>query len=389
MSSNNTSANSTQKKALLVAFGITAIISIGVSSVAPALPFIGKKFAIDKVTASLLITAFTLPGLLFLPLVGYLADNYGRKLIVVPSLLGFALAGTGCALAPNFEILLVCRGFQGLFAAPFGMLATTLLADFFQGPKLIKTLGLNGLIINVSLAVAPAIGGLLATIDWRVVFVLPLIALVPWVISLRLPMGRPEKASRFGEYFKNLFNVLYNKKTIILFSLGFFNLFMVFGPILTSYSNYAYAKFESPSNIIGYILASSSITAAITSIWSGIQLATRSPKQILFIGQALYVVALLIVPLMPGQWWLLLPIMLFGAGNGMCATTVVSAVIQQAPREQRGSLMSIYGISLSAAQSLGPIVCSMIGAMVGMDAVYWITGGVSLAVMIVTALFRW
>lgn len=389
MSAESSNASATQKRALFVAYSITAMISIGVSSVAPALPLMGRGFGTDAVTTSLIITAFTLPGLLFLPLVGYLADNYGRKLIVVPCLCGFALAGAGCALAPNFETLLLFRALQGLFSAPFGMLATTLLADFFQGPRLVKAVGLNGLIINVSLAVTPAVGGLLAILDWRVVFILPLFALVPWLIALRLPMEKPKAAAKIGVYFKGLFKVLHNPKTIMLLLLGFFNLFMVFGPILASYSNYADAKFGTASNIIGYILASSSVTAAITSLWSGAALATRSPRQLLFIGQALYALALFLVPFMPGEWWLFLPIMLFGAGNGMCATTVVSTIIQQAPREQRGSLMSIYGISLCAAQTIGPFFCGLVGAALGIDAVYWVTAALSFVTMLATALFKW
>lgn len=382
-------SNAIQKRALLVAFSITTMISIGVSSVAPALPLMGRYFSVDAATVSLVVTAFTLPGLLFLPLVGYLADNYGRKIILLPCLVGFALAGAGCALAASFEMLLFFRVLQGLFAAPFGMLGITLLADFFSGPKLVKTVGVNGLVINVSLALTPAMGGLLALLDWRVVFALPLFALLPWAASIRLPMEKPAVKRRMDEYFKGLVKVLHNSKTMMLLALGFFNLFMVYGPILSNYSAYADTRFGTPSNIIGFILASSAVTAAITSIWAGIQLATRSPRQLLFIGQSLYALALFMVPFMPGQWWLFLPIMLFGAGNGMCATTVVSSMIQQAPKEQRGSLMSIYGISLCAAQSFGPFFCSIIGAAFGLDAIYWVTGGISTLAVVATALFRW
>lgn len=389
MSSQSQYPDSVQKKALFIAFSITTMISIGVSSVAPSLPVIGRYFALERIETSLIITAFTLPGLIFLPLVGYLADNYGRKLILVPCLLGFALAGAGCAFADSFEMVLVCRVLQGLFGAPFGMLCTTLLADFFQGPRLIKAVGFNGMIMNVSLAVTPALGGLLATLNWRAVFILPLLALIPWAISLRVPMEKPEAAQKMGAYFKGLFKVLYNYRTILLLSLGFFNLFMVFGPILSSYSTYADAKFGTSSSIIGYILASMSVSAGTTSIWAAIQLSTRSPKQLLFMGQALYALALFLVPFMPGQWWLFLPVMLFGAGNGMCATTVVSTIVQQAPREQRGSLMSIYGISLSAAATLGPLFCGILGEMFGLDTIYWSTASISLVMLVITAMFRW
>ncbi len=378
-----------QKRAVFIAMAISALISIGVSSIAPVLPTLRRAFELDEFSISLAITAFTLPGLIFLPLVGFVADNYGRRLVMIPSLLGFSISGLACSFVSDFDALLALRAVQGLCAAPFGMLGATMLGDFFSGPKLAKVVGFNGTIINVALALTPAIGGMLAIIHWKVVFILPLLALPPLVTALRIPSDTPARRMPLGDYFRSLFRILYNRKTAMLLFLGFFNLFMIYGPILSSYSTYADAKFSTPSHIIGYILATMSISAAVTSSMTGGWLATNSPRKLLFVGQCLYALALFIVPFMPNQWMLAIPVMLFGSGNGMCATTVISSVVQQAPREQRGSLMSVYGLTLSCAMTFAPVFCGFIAASFGPDAVFYATGVISVVMITLTAMFKW
>lgn len=378
-----------QKRAAFIAMTVSALISIGVSSIAPVLPTLGRVFELDKLGLSLLITAFTLPGLVLLPLVGFVADNYGRRIVMIPSLLGFAISGAACAFASNYETLMVLRAIQGMCAAPFGMLGATILGDFFTGAKLARMVGFNGTVINVALALTPAIGGMLALIHWKTIFILPLIALLPWASALKLPKGTSFKRMPMGAYFKSLFHILYNRKTAMLLLLGFFNLFMIYGPILSSYSTYADGKFMTPPHIIGYILATMSISAAATSSMTGKWLATNTPRKLLFIGQCLYALALFIVPFMPNQWALVVPVMLFGTGNGMCATTVISSIVQQAPKEQRGSLMSVYGLTLAVAMTFAPIFCGIIGSVFGADAIYIAAGIISVVMIAVTAMFKW
>jgi len=62
----------------------------------------------------LLITAFTLPGIILVPIMGILADKFGRKKILVPSLMLFGIAGGSCFFFKNFSILLLLRFLQGI-----------------------------------------------------------------------------------------------------------------------------------------------------------------------------------------------------------------------------------------------------------------------------------
>ena len=81
------------------------IAVLGVASITPAFPKIEKELNISEQEVGLLITVFTLPGVVLTPLLGVLADRYGRKQILIPSLLLFGVAGTLCFFKDFFLTL--------------------------------------------------------------------------------------------------------------------------------------------------------------------------------------------------------------------------------------------------------------------------------------------
>ncbi len=96
---------------LHVLWGVTLMAVLGVSSVTPAFPRIVQELGVSSGQLGLLITVFTLPGIVLTPVLGVLSDRYGRKKLLVPALLLFGVAGGACALARSFELLLALRFF--------------------------------------------------------------------------------------------------------------------------------------------------------------------------------------------------------------------------------------------------------------------------------------
>ena len=91
---------------------------LGALSITPAFPEIRDALGISSGQVGLLITVFTLPGILLTPVAGVLADRYGQRMVLVPSLFLFAIARVACALATGFGLLLVLRTLQGARAQP-------------------------------------------------------------------------------------------------------------------------------------------------------------------------------------------------------------------------------------------------------------------------------
>ena len=118
---------------LHVIFSVTLMNMIGVSIIAPALPVMADKLKVDAESIGLLITAFTLPGVFLSPVFGVLADRWGRKKVLAPSLILFGLSGGACALVQDFHLLLALRFVQGVFVAALGPINLTLTGELFSG----------------------------------------------------------------------------------------------------------------------------------------------------------------------------------------------------------------------------------------------------------------
>jgi len=101
-----------QDKNLQLIFAITLMAVMGVSSIVPALPDVMEGLDFTPATIGLVVSVFTLPGVILAPVVGVLADRVGRKVVLVPSLFIFGGFGFACFFAQDMTQLLVLRFFQ-------------------------------------------------------------------------------------------------------------------------------------------------------------------------------------------------------------------------------------------------------------------------------------
>ena len=99
---------------LQIIFGVTLMAVMGVASIAPAFPKIAQELKISSQGIGMLITISTFPGVLLTPVLGLLADRFGRKKILVPSLMLFGVAGGACMFTRDFHFLLIWRFFRAL-----------------------------------------------------------------------------------------------------------------------------------------------------------------------------------------------------------------------------------------------------------------------------------
>ncbi|MCP5103232.1 MAG: MFS transporter, partial [bacterium] len=205
---------------LQIIYGVTLMVVMGVSSIAPAFPKIAESLEISEEEVGLLIIVFTFPGIILTTLLGIAADRFGRKRVLVPSLFLFGIAGGACAFTRDFNTLLVFRFFQGIGAASLGALNTTVIGDIFSGSRqrLSEAMGYNAGVLSIGTAGYPALGGLLATFGWHYPFLLP-VAAIPIGLIVLFRLKNPEPANKQGikEYIQNTWKCFQNKEVAGLF----------------------------------------------------------------------------------------------------------------------------------------------------------------------------
>lgn len=107
---------------------------------------------------------------------GSASDRYGRKPILIVSLIIFVLATAISLLSKNITFFIICRLFQGLGAGGAMVLSTSIPADVYMGRQLAKLMAIIGAVNGVAPALGPVVGGMMTDwVGWRGIFVLLLI----------------------------------------------------------------------------------------------------------------------------------------------------------------------------------------------------------------------
>ena len=102
---------------------------------------------------------------------GPVSDMYGRKPMLVISLVAFCIASVVSVFSPSIHFFLVCRFFQGLGASGGYFLARSIPADIYSGRTLAKIMAIIGAINGIAPASAPVFGGVIADhFTWKGVF---------------------------------------------------------------------------------------------------------------------------------------------------------------------------------------------------------------------------
>lgn len=154
---------------------VTLFLDIfGIGLVAPILPRLVADLEHSDPSAAaiafgLLATSFGLMQFLFSPLLGSLSDRYGRRPIILGSLLGSGLDYLLLAYAPNLGWLFVGRIIAGITSANIAT-ANAYIADISPPEKRAQNYGLVGAAFGLGFIAGPALGGLLGNLGLRVPF---------------------------------------------------------------------------------------------------------------------------------------------------------------------------------------------------------------------------
>lgn len=360
---------------------------LGVASVAPAFPRVAQALDLSTQKVGWLITVFTLPGVGVAPLLGVLADRLGRRTVLLPSLLIFAVAGAGCAFAPDFRWLLILRFLQGLGAAPLGSLNATLIGDLYEGRQRVTAMGYNAAVLSVGTAGYPLIGGLLAEGSWRWPFFLPLLALPVALAAARtLPAGHPDGAPGLLDYMGTLRRA-FDRRLLALMAASLLTFVVLYGSYLTYFPFLMDGRFSASPAIIGLVMSTTSVATAVVSLRLG-ALSGRFGSFALLIGAYLcYIASMVTAPLAPSILLLIGPSLLFGVGNGLNIPTLQSELAGGVRHDVRGAVMAVNGMALRAGQTIGPLVAGVAFTAAGLTGVFALGVGVGVALMVVAFLF--
>lgn len=370
---------------LYIIFGVTLTAVMGVSSVAPAFPSIARSLDVSTNRIGLLITFFTLPGIIFTPIFGILADRLSRKIILVPSLFLFGIAGTACAFATTFDQLLLFRVLQGIGSAALGVLNLTLIGDLYFGHRRATVMGYNGSVLSIGTALYPAIGGALAIMGWYYPFFLSLLAIPVGLFALVfLSQNKDESDLGIRIYLSEIKSALLSRSVLGLFTSMFLTFIILYGGYITFFTILLDEKFAKSSFMIGVILSGSSIVTAFTSAQLGKLTQRFNERTLIRTAATLYMLIFLIIPSIDNIWYFVFPIALFGVAQGINIPSILNLLTGYAPKDFRAAFLSINWMVMRIGQALGPYLLGLAYLYINIEGTFYFTALAALLFMMVS-----
>jgi DHA2 family multidrug resistance protein len=143
-----------------------------------SLPHIAGNLSASVDETTWVLTSYLVSNAIILPMTGWLANHFGRKRILMTSIIGFTFASVACGMAPNLSSLIFFRVVQGATGGGLQPLSQAIMLEAFPGEKRGKAMALWGLGIVVAPMLGPVLGGWITdSYSWR------------WIFYINLPVG--------------------------------------------------------------------------------------------------------------------------------------------------------------------------------------------------------
>ena len=170
---------------------LMSLNALAIDIMLPALGLISDAFALEAVNdRQWTITSYIYGMAIGSILYGSLADRFGRRPVLLVTIGIYTAFGILCALAWDYELLLIARFIQGLAASAMGVLANSIIRDRYDGDAMARAMSTIMMIFMIVPITAPLLGQLVLHIaPWKAIFLVLSaagLAAFLWVI-MRLP----------------------------------------------------------------------------------------------------------------------------------------------------------------------------------------------------------
>jgi MFS family permease len=376
-------------RVLLGIFLVTPLSMLGVFNIAPALPYIAQALQLSETDIGYLLAAFTLGNVLVAPFAGLIADTVGRRVVLLPSLYLFGIAGIACGLVDGFGWLLFWRFVQGIGSAALGSLSVTMISDLFSGPDRVRYFGYNMALNSVGMIILPLLGGMLVIYSWRYPFLLMGIA-IPIAIynQIFLHYDEPRHPTSIQQYFRQLFLSMRDRRLLRASYLNF-SVFVLFGgAFITYYSLLFVQRFAEQVTLFGITVKLEiviGLAMSLFSVMTGLVSAKLDAihqrfgfREVLTFAFLVYGAGLFFFQLSMTIFACIASAMLLGVAHGLAVPSIVALHTRLAPPGMTAAYVVLNSLVFRIGQTLGPLMMAVVLTHSDLDSVFIVAACLSL-----------
>jgi len=310
-----------------------------------------------------LLFSFAFMQFLFSPVLGNLSDQYGRRPVLLISLLGFAIDYLLLAFAPTIVWLFIGRLIAGMMGASITT-ATAYIADISTPEKRAQNFGMVGAAFGLGFIIGPVIGGILGEYGSRVPFfaaaALTFINFLYgyFILPESLPISNRRKFDLIRANPLGSFKMLRKYPIISGMALSLLLIYIASHAVQSTWSFFTMDQFNWSESQVGYSLG---FVGVLVALVQGLLIRIINPrlgnKNSVIAGMILYVGGLVLFAFAPnfGSWMMFAALIPYCLG-GISGPAIQSILSSQVPANEQGELQGALTGLISITAIIGPVM---------------------------------
>lgn len=355
----------TSKASVRFIFATIFLDVVGIGLIIPTLPEVIRRFGHSESFVNdyygIFISVYAFMQLIMSPLLGALSDRYGRRPILLVSLLGAAFDYLLMAFAPNLTVLFIGRVISGLTGASMTV-ATSYIADVSDDSNRAANFGMIGAAFGLGFIFGPLLGGVLGSFGAHYPFLAAaLLNLANFAFGyFVLPESLPPTERRQVQLKRlnpltGLLHAFSRPGILVLVWIHFF--FQISGQVYPSiWTLFVQHKFSWDAFAVGLSLSVVGISSAFVQ---GVLTRVLTPKlgehRAAFVGLLIQAVSMLAFAFISTSW-LLYPVIVLSCFAGLAGPSIQALLTQRVPMNEQGELQGSLTSVTSLAAILSPLI---------------------------------
>ncbi|MBQ0117578.1 MAG: TCR/Tet family MFS transporter [Flavobacterium sp.] len=359
-------AKGTKQAAMGFIFITMLIDVIGLGIIIPVVPKLLQELSGADISEAariggLLAFAYAFTQFLFAPLIGNLSDQFGRRPIILISLLFFSMDYVFLAFAPSIAWLFVGRIIAGITGASISS-ASAYIADISTKENKAKNFGMIGAAFGMGFIIGPVLGGVLGHYGSRVPFIAAaVLCAVNFIYGyFMLPESLPvEKRRKFDWRFANPVGALMRLKKypqVITLIIAVFLMYVAANAVHGNWSYFTMYKFGWDERMVG--ISMGAIGLAVGLVQGGV-IRWLNPKignaKSILLGLILYAIGLFLFSTAQHEWLMFAYLVPYCLG-GIAGPAFQATISEHVPPDEQGQIQGTLSSLNSATAIIGPLL---------------------------------
>lgn len=383
-------------KSIIIILLITVLDAIGIGLIMPVLPTLLNEFVSENSLAThygVLLALYATMQVIFSPILGRLSDKYGRKPILLFSLLGAAFDYLLMAFSTTLWMLYIGRIIAGITGAT-GAVCASAMSDVTPAKNRTRYFGFLGGAFGVGLIIGPMLGGLLGEITTHTPFIFAAIShSILLILALLFFCETQKKETRVTNTCTQISSnsiTGFIKKSLYFWLATYFIIQLIGQIPATIWALFTQHRFDWNTTSVGMSLALLGILHIFFQAIVAGKLAQKwGEKTTIMISMSLDMIGCLLLAWV-SQVWVILPALICLAAGGMGQPALQGYLSKFVDNNAQGKLQGILVSLTNITGIIGPLLFAFIYSysIAYWDGLLWLMGAILYILLLITAYFH-